>query len=89
MAEKYSISQWQSQSPALNPIHDTFQLLKTKMKAEGLTHQKQLKVVAVKAWHLQALLKNHLLALFPATRHLHCNDLTFKLVDYTLYSGKF
>ncbi len=48
--KKWTVMQWPSQSPDLNPIEHTFHLLKTKLKGKCPKNKQELKTVAVEAW---------------------------------------
>ncbi len=47
---KWTVMQWPSQSPDLNPIEHAFYLLKTKLKGKCPKNKQELKTVAVEAW---------------------------------------
>ncbi len=48
--KKWTVMQWPSQSPDLNPIEHAFHLLKTKLKGNAPRNKQELKTVAVEAW---------------------------------------
>ncbi len=48
--KKWTVMQWPSQSPDLNPIEHAFHLLKTKLKGKCPKNKQELKTVAVEAW---------------------------------------
>ncbi len=48
--KKWTVMQWPSQSPDLNPIKHAFHLLKTKLKGKCPKNKQELKTVAVEAW---------------------------------------
>ncbi len=48
--KKWTVMQWPSQSPVLNPIEHAFHLLKTKLKGKCPKNKQELKTVAVEAW---------------------------------------
>ncbi len=48
--KKWTVMQWPSQSPDLNPIEYAFHLLKTKLKGKCPKNKQELKTVAVEAW---------------------------------------
>ncbi len=48
--KKWTVMQWPSQSPDLNPIEHAFHLLKTKLKGKCPKNKQELKMVAVEAW---------------------------------------
>ncbi len=48
--KKWTVMQWPSQPPDLNPIEHAFQLLKTKLKGKCPKNKQELKTVAVEAW---------------------------------------
>ena len=49
-AKKRNILQWPSQSLDLNPTEHSFNLMKTKLRAERPSNKQQMKAVAVKGW---------------------------------------
>ncbi len=48
--KKWTVMQWPSQSPDLNPIEHAFHLLKTKLKGKCPKNKQEMKTVAVEAW---------------------------------------
>ncbi len=48
--KKWTVMQWPSQSPDLNPIEHAFHLLKTKLKGKCPKNKQELKTVAAEAW---------------------------------------
>uniref|UniRef100_A0A8C6NVL2 Transposase Tc1-like domain-containing protein n=1 Tax=Nothobranchius furzeri TaxID=105023 RepID=A0A8C6NVL2_NOTFU len=48
--KKWTVLQWPSQSPDLNPTECAFHLLKTKLKGKRPKNKQELKTVAVEAW---------------------------------------
>ncbi len=54
--KKWTVMQWPSQSPDLNPIEHAFHLLKTKLKGKCPKNKQELKTVAVEAW--QSITRN-------------------------------
>ncbi len=48
--KKWTVMQWPSHSPDLNPIEYAFHLLKTKLKGKCPKNKQELKTVAVEAW---------------------------------------
>ncbi len=48
--KKWTVMQWPSQSPDLNPIEHAFHLLKTKLMGKCPKNKQELKTVAVEAW---------------------------------------
>ncbi len=48
--KKWTVMQWPSQSPDLNPIEHAFHLLKTKLKGKCPKNKQELQTVAVEAW---------------------------------------
>ena len=49
-AKKWTVLQWPSQSPDLNPIEHAFHLLKTKLKGKCPKNKQELKTAAAEAW---------------------------------------
>ena len=49
-AKKWSILEWPSQSPDLNPIEHAFYMLKRKLKGTSPQNKHKLKMAAIQAW---------------------------------------